>query len=313
MPYTMITQCTEYHEPTVRQAIQDHLEQIPNLSQRIKSGDRVLIKPNFIAPKGLEKPTQTHPSIILSMARLLKEYGAHPLVGDSPAWGSAHQCAKALGLLDPLQKIGVPLITLHRGRLCKIGSSSRRVLMSIDALEADAVMNLPKFKAHQQLTATLAVKNMFGCVVGKQKPYWHYAQGRNLQEFGHFLLDICQKIDPMFTLIDAVVAMQGQGPINGDPYPMGLLISGTDPLACEATCVSLLQQPSELFPILQAAKTRFFPTSAAPNITWPVIAPGDYDFRDFKMPAMIPLRFTLSRVIKSVVKGLKTQMTAALT
>lgn len=313
MPYVMITRCSDYRTDMVQQTLQDHLEQVPNLSQRLKPGDRILIKPNFIAPKPPNLPTQTHPCIILAMARLLKEYGARPIVGDSPAWGSAHQCARALGLLNPLNKMGIPLITLRRGRICRIGPSSRRVLMSVDALEADAVINLPKFKAHQQLTVTCAVKNMFGCVVGKQKPYWHYAQGHSHLEFSSFLLDICQKINPMFTLIDAVVAMQGQGPINGDPYPMGLVISSTDPLACESVCVNLLRQPPGLFPILQAIESRLRSTCPAPEITWPGIIPTECDFQDFKMPKQIPIRFSLSRVIKSVVKGAQTKLASALT
>ncbi len=302
-PYCMITQCRDYGPDQVRQQIQAHLEQIPDLPQRIRPGDRVLIKPNLIAPKGIEQPTQTHPCIIIETARLLKEYGARPIVGDSPAWGSARQCAQALGLTRPLEHLDVPLITLNQGRLMKIGQPARRVLISKEALEADVVINLPKFKAHQQLTATLAVKNMFGCVVGKQKPYWHYAQGRSLEHFGRFLWDICQIVNPAFTLIDAITAMQGKGPINGNPYPMGLLISSVDPAACERAAVYLLGQPPERFPVISA-----LPPSPLPEqFQWPGWTPEPGIYPDFSIPPQIPLQFSLTRVIKSAIQGIITR------
>lgn len=304
MPYCMISQCPDYQSPRVRQHLQQHLEKIPNLSQRIKSGDRILLKPNLIAPKGPEKPAQTHPNIILEMARLFKDYGAKPVIGDSPAWGSAQQCGQALGLTEPLKQLDIPLITLKRGRFRRLGHPPHWVYMSIDALEADAVINLPKFKAHQQLTATLAIKNMFGCVVGKQKPFWHYAQGKSLLQFGHFLLDICQAVHPMFTLIDAVVAMQGPGPINGWPYPMGLLISGTDPVTCEQACIHLLKQPPALFPVYNAIRKRNLLHDTIDKIDWPELSPNMLSTPDFQFPKPIALRFSLSRVVKSTLTGM---------
>ena len=309
MPYCMISQCPDYRVDRVRQHLQQHLEKIPHLSQQIKTGDRILLKPNLIAPKGLDQPAQTHPKIILEMARLFKDYGAKPIVGDSPAWGSAQQCGQALGLLEPLKQLNVPLITFKRGTFRRLGHPPRPVYMSLDALEADAIINLPKFKSHQQLTATLAVKNMFGCVVGKQKPYWHYAQGKSLLQFGHFLIDICQAIHPTFTLIDAVVAMQGPGPINGWPYPMGLLISSTDPMLCERACIDLLKEPPTLFPVYNAIRERNLLCNTIDNIEWPDLRPDMLSFPDFQFPKPIPLRFSLSRVIKSMLTGILIRLT----
>lgn len=68
--------------------------------------------------------------------------------------------------------------------------------------EADRIVNLPKFKTHQQLTATFAVKNMFGCVCGKEKAFWHFAKGHSLEEFSRLLIGIYQLLSPCLTIAD---------------------------------------------------------------------------------------------------------------
>ena len=115
--------------------------------------------------------------MILEVARLLKDCGAKPFVADSPAWADTAACARALELIEPLQKLGVPIRQLDDPRKCRLPRGGPRVGISSVALDADAIINLPKFKAHQQLTATFAVKNMFGCVSGKHKALWHFRKG----------------------------------------------------------------------------------------------------------------------------------------
>ena len=103
-PYPVaITPCDTYDLETVKQALIRQLKALGGLENLVKSGDRVLIKPNFIAPRPADWAVQTHTSVVLATARLLKDYGARPFVGDSPAWGNAQTCAKAQGLLDPLR------------------------------------------------------------------------------------------------------------------------------------------------------------------------------------------------------------------
>ena len=86
---------------------------------------------------------------------------------------------------------------------------------------ADVIINLPKFKSHQQLKATFAVKNMFGCVSGKRKALWHFRKGGSVDDFCELLIDIYRFLNPVLTIIDAVTAMDGPGPINGKARALG--------------------------------------------------------------------------------------------
>ena len=301
----VLTRCQSYESPTLGSAVERHLELSGGLESYVKRGHRVLIKPNFIAPKPIECPAQTHPALIIELARRLKDMGAHPFVGDSPAWGSVDACARALNLTDPLARLGVPLKQLNRARPCGIGRRQVKVGISSVALDADAIINLPKFKAHQQLTGTFAIKNMFGCVSGKAKPYWHYARGASLEKFSEFLLDIYRFIPPTLTLIDGITAMEGAGPINGSSRALGWIIGGTDAIACELVCAQLIDKHPDLFPIIRTAQSLQYGCCQSQHISIKGDSPSEGICPDFQLPELIPLRFTLARVIKRIIKGLQ--------
>lgn len=303
-PTVTLTRCSDYEPPSIAQAIQRHFELLGGLEKFVKRGDSVLLKPNFIAPKPKHYATQTHPAVILETARLLKDFGARPFVGDSPAWADASACVKVLDLDGPLKELGVPVRQLGRPKWCKVGGAGTRVGISSVALDADVIINLPKFKAHQQLGATFAVKNMFGCVAGKQKAIWHLLKGGDTARFCTLLLDIFRFLNPAVTIIDAVMAMDGPGPIRGRTRPLGWLIGGTDPIACETICAGLVDMEPQSLPIIKTATDAGFGCSDRARIHLAGDVPSfPQDVcTDFERPRMIPIRFSLPHVCRSVCK-----------
>jgi len=296
-----LTQCGDYRRERIRRAIQRHFELLGGMSRFVKAGDVVLLKPNLIAPRASESAVQTDPSVIVETARLLKDFGAHPFVGDSPAWSTALACVRRLGIEEELKRLGVPVKQLDKPKWRRLGGSGM-VGISSAALDADAIFNLPKFKSHQQLVATFAVKNMFGCVAGKQKAFWHFAKGGKEGRFAELLIDVYRFLKPAVTLIDAVTVMDGAGPIVGRARPLGLLIGGVDPIACEVVCCNLVNiEPDEL-PIVRRAKEIGFGCWQKPLINivgddLPAVA-----CKDFEMPRLIPIRFSFPHVCKSICK-----------
>jgi uncharacterized protein (DUF362 family) len=247
-----VCRCENYEPARVRQTIERIFTLLGGPEKFFQRGQKVLIKPNLIVPAPTDQPAQTHPEVIVATARLVRDCDATPIVGDSPAWGNVETCLHVLGAEEPLRKLGAEIVQLNKPVVCKIDGS--RVRLSRYALEADVIINLPKFKTHQQLEATFAVKNMFGCVVGKEKPYWHFARGGNKEQFCRLLIAIYKTLSPALNLIDGIVAMQGQGPIHGTPYPLGFLIAGTDPMACEMACCRLIDMDPRGLPIAQTAQ-----------------------------------------------------------
>ncbi|MBN2594097.1 MAG: DUF362 domain-containing protein [Sedimentisphaerales bacterium] len=297
-----LTRCEDYSRPTIAEAIEKHFNLLGGLEKFVKPSDSVLLKPNFIAPRSRKHATQTDPAVILETARLLKDFGARPFVADSPSWANTSDCVKALELDEPLKQLSVPVRQLDNPKRCRVGTKNIRVGISSVALDADAIINLPKFKSHQQLGATFAVKNMFGCVTGKKKALWHFRKGRHYDEFCQLLIDIYRYLNPALTIIDAVTAMDGPGPIQGRARPLGWLIGGTDPIACEIICAKLVDIEPDDIPIIKTAKQLGFGCSDAAKIT---IAGDDFPqsvCTDFILPKLVPIRFSMPHVCKSICK-----------
>jgi uncharacterized protein (DUF362 family) len=177
-----------------------------------------------------------------------------------------------------------------------------RVGISSVALDADVIINLPKFKTHQQLVATFAVKNIFGCVTGKHKAIWHFAKGRREHDFCGMLIDIYRFLNPVVTIIDAVTVMDGPGPIRGRARPLGYLISGTDPMALELVCCKLVNIDPQELPIVRTARRIGFGPSDDEDVE--VLGDGlpRKPCTDFELPELVPIRFSFFHVCKSVSK-----------
>jgi uncharacterized protein (DUF362 family) len=298
-----LVQCEDYEPARVAGAVQQQFELLGGLGTFIKRGDTVLLKPNFIAPRShRHSAAQTHPAVILEMARLLKDYGARPFVADSPAWTNTAICARVLGLTEPLRKLGVPIRQLNAPRKCELGSGQPRIGLSSVALDADAIINLPKFKTHQQMVATFAVKNIFGCVSGKHKALWHFRKGDTADEFAGLLVGVFRYLRPVLTIIDGIVAMHGQGPISGKSKPLGWLIGGTDPIACETVCCRLIGIEPDRLPIIRTARQVGFGCSDLDRIEIVGAALPATPCPDFELARMSPVKFSLGRVCHSITR-----------
>jgi uncharacterized protein (DUF362 family) len=301
-PTVAVTRCDGYEPHKVRQALERQFSLLGGVDKFVSSGERVLLKPNFIIPRGRALAAQTDPAVILAVARIVKDCGAKPFIGDSPAWGSISGCIRALGLAEGLKKLGVGFEQLNRPRKFEIAGSN--IGISTVALEADKIINLPKLKTHQQLGATFAVKNMFGCVSGKEKAYRHFTKGRNHEDFCEMLIGIFELLGPVVTIIDAVVAMEGQGPISGKPRDLGFIVGGIDPIACELLCCELVNFNADKLPIIQTARRLKF---GCPDLSRVNIVGDDYTdlvCNDFVHADQTPLHFSFGRVCQSAAKQL---------
>ena len=210
-------------------------------------------------------------------------------------------CVKKLKLDKDLAKLDVPVKQLNNPKWSKISERNRKVGISSAALDADVIINLPKFKTHQQLVATFAVKNMFGCIAGKRKALWHFTRGKT-EEFCKLLIEIYKYLSPALTIIDGIQAMDGRGPIRGRTRDLGWLITGQDPIACETICSEIVAIDPAILPILTQARAMSF---GCPDREQIHTVGDDYSqsiTTDFQLPDLVPVRFSLLHVCKSVCK-----------
>ncbi|HSO18554.1 MAG TPA: DUF362 domain-containing protein, partial [Desulfosarcina sp.] len=129
-----------------------------------------------------------------------------------------------------------------------VGEPFGGIEIARDALEADVVLNLAKLKTHTQLMLTLGVKNLFGCIVGLKKPEWHMRTGVDRHMFGRLITSIYEAVAPAYTIMDGVLAMEGQGPgRSGTPRELGLLMGGKSAHAVDhVVCLKVGLDPDSL-------------------------------------------------------------------
>ena len=258
MPSTVaIRTCEDYEPPRVYHALKSAIDLLGGTGRFIKKGERILIKPNLLSPKGPEKAVTTHPSVVEAVIRLVMEEGATPIIGDSPGIGSAHRVADKAGILQVCRSYGVDIIEFRDSvEMVNPNGIFRSIAIAREALEVDGIINLPKVKTHAQMFLTLAVKNMFGCVVGRRKAQWHLAAGRDQTAFAGLLVDIYRLLNPRLNVADAIVAMEGNGPGSGDPKRVGLIIASSDGIAMDRIITRVLGAEEDLLPTTRAAKER---------------------------------------------------------
>jgi uncharacterized protein (DUF362 family) len=293
------------YEPTVlRESIEALLAPLGGMTAFVKPGQRVLLKPNLLTGARPSKECVTRPEIVECVAQLVQEAGGQPFFGDSPAFGSALGVAKNNGYLPMMERVGLPVVEFYGQRYGTESENFDTLLLSKEAMNADVVINLPKVKSHVQLTMTLGVKNLFGCVPGKMKAWWHMSAGKDADKFGEMLVATAQAIDPDLTIIDGIIGHEGNGPSNGEPRALGVLGASANVFALDAAMLEILNVDASLVPTAAAAKRLGYAPELA-EIEFPLSRPADLQFADWKLPeALMPIDFALPRVIKSTFRHL---------
>jgi uncharacterized protein (DUF362 family)/Pyruvate/2-oxoacid:ferredoxin oxidoreductase delta subunit len=237
-----IVKCQDYDEGKVLSALRQSIDLIGGIQTFVKQGSRVLLKPNLLFGKSPEKAVTTHPSIVRGMIQIVREAGGVPSVGDSPSVGSLTWAAEKAGIKAVADEMKCPLVEFDKPVLLSKGTGRIFKQLEIEqaVLEADVIINLPKWKTHAQMLLTLGVKNLFGCIPGSRKPLWHLKAGEDRKIFAQILFDIYQVTRPSLTLLDGIVGMEGNGPNSGRPIPIGLILASGDSLNLDQIVCDLL-------------------------------------------------------------------------
>ena len=204
-PSVSLLRAETYQPEALQASIEAVLAPLGGLEAFVKPGDRVLLKPNLLTGSRPTKECTTRPEVVYCVAKLVQTAGGHPFIGDSPAFGSAKGVAEANGYLPYLEKLGVSVVEFQGKRYKTVGDTFNHLRLSKEAMDADVVINLPKVKSHMQLTMTMGVKNLFGCVPGKMKAWWHMEAGKDAQRFGMMLVETARAIAPDLTIVDGII------------------------------------------------------------------------------------------------------------
>ena len=243
MPDVVLEACPDYELGHCRTALEAALEPLGGLDW-VQPGMRIGIKANLVSAMAPEAAATTHPALLTALTVLLKERGASVVIGDSPGglYNAAHldRVYRICGL-EQAEAAGAEL---NRDFGQKAGTFPEgKVLHSFQYTawldSCDAILNFCKLKTHGMMGMSAAVKNFFGTIPGTMKPEYHF-RFPDAMDFARMLVDLQLYWKPRLHLVDAVVAMEGNGPTAGTPHPLGLILASESPFALDEVCAGLL-------------------------------------------------------------------------
>jgi uncharacterized protein (DUF362 family) len=198
----------------------------------------------------------TDARVLSALVRLFLERGAtRVVVGDGPLHETpARWFAERTGLDRLVREAGGELAYLDEEPLVEVEVPDARVLSRVRVprvvVDCDLLVNVPKLKTHPMHGLTLGFANLYGLV-----PHEDRHPILKQPQFSYAMVDLMKLVGPkLLTVVDAAVAMEGEGPRLGDPVRMNLVIAGRDPVATDTIAAMAagfepIEGPLEVLPL----------------------------------------------------------------
>ncbi|MBW1896681.1 MAG: DUF362 domain-containing protein [Deltaproteobacteria bacterium] len=287
-----VVKCASYDQ--AEEKLKELLDLMQGIESFVSAGEKIVLKANLLLPAKPEKAVTTHPAIVGAIGRMVKDAGAIAILADSPGSGFKYnekmlkRIYRTCGLKETCEAAGIKLnfdtsaeeVSYPEGKLIK------RFEVITPILQSDGVLNLCKLKTHLFMHMTGAVKNSFGAIPGLAKPGYH-AKLKDPERFANMLIDLSNFVAPRLSIMDAVVAMEGEGPNAGDPRHVGLILASTNPLAIDVVAGEIIgidRQKNSV--LIEAAKRGLGPTRLE-EVDLVGVEKSELRIPDFKLPATI--------------------------
>jgi uncharacterized protein (DUF362 family) len=206
-------------------------------------GKRVLLKPNLVEFEP-DSPINTHPVLVHAALEAFRELGAEVTIGEGPGHRrNTLDMAEAAGYFETIPRFEEIFTDLNLDRVAEIRlahphSRLRSVYLAQAALSCDLLVSMPKMKTHHWVGATLSMKNLFGIVPGGV-----YGWPKNILHWAGIpecVADLYRALPRHFAIVDGIVGMEGNGPIQGTAKRAGVVVAGRDLAAVDASCCQIM-------------------------------------------------------------------------
>ena len=237
-----IVRAHDYDYAEIYAAMEKGIELIGGLTKIVPPGSKVFVKINHLSPPSpAEKGIVTHPVFVEVILDLLKSVGADITVGDDIQSGTGDGF-QVSGFRQMCQRAGVRLINLKEvgfvETVCS-GHFLEKLYLSKTLLDADVIINLPKLKTHSLCVFTGGVKNMYGTIPSGLRRKFHGEYIRN-EDFSQVVTDIFSAARPHLTIMDGIIAMEGEGPAAGSLRRLGVILASQDAVAVDAVATKII-------------------------------------------------------------------------
>ena len=296
-----ITRASSYDSVEVYAAVREAVELLGGMAAFVRKGERILLKPNLLSARPPESGVCTHPEVVRAVARLAKEAGAELYLGDSPGglgYKNAGSTYEASGMTKVCAEEGVKLVDFDAAR------NINCMPISSWAKDVDGIITIPKMKTHDLMTLTGAVKNSYGLAVGHFKADCHL-KAPMPADFAVRAVDVFETAVPRLAVMDGIIAMEGDGPAAGTLRNAGLVIAGSDCVACDAVFARIAGLDPLKLPIIAEAYRRKLGEADLSNIEALGARIEDVRMRDFKLPRTSVVMKVPKPLLKFLTKAIR--------
>lgn len=262
----------------------NHFPEIQNCKNKT-----ILLKPNLIEFNP-DLPVNTDSSFISKVIELFQELGASRIiVGEGPGHrADTFHLLQETGLGKVIENKKVKFLDLNRCCIQAIPNSGKfsdfsQFYLGGTRPDVDIKVSLPKLKTHHFAGLTCALKNLLGTAAGTvygwpKNPFHMFGLDKSIA-------DLFLAYKPDFTIVDGISAMEGNGPLHGEPVPLGLVIMGDCLPSVDATCAELIGLNPWGIPYLRLLEKKKFVIDR--ELIQQVGEPIDHWKREFKiLPSM---------------------------
>lgn len=267
MPGSPVVSVVKIRDDNVPYAVEKAIDLLGGMAEVARGKSKVMLKPNLVAD---DPRCTTKPVVVRTVAQLLLKEGKEVSIGEGSAAASGinadekgvyftrnpeklEQLQQAvfdkLGYSTLAKALGVPLVNLHCGPMIEVevpGAKAFGKLTMHRALQdTDLLCSIPMMKTHVLATVTLGMKNLIGLYPGSayctvRSCVHAQADDAGSPGIAYEILDMVRANKLGLTVIDGSVAMEGDGPSNGNLVKMDLIIAGTNPLATDMVAASIM-------------------------------------------------------------------------
>lgn len=282
-------------------AVRALLDPLGGIRRFVKPGMSVLINPNLLSARTPDRAVTTHPALVETVALLCQEAGAEVSIGDSPGgvekgltrvWNNTGMSAAAEGS-------GASLVGFESGNVKQVAVEDRKYHISRYAFDTDFIISIPKLKTHVLTNYSGAIKNCYGFIPGLRKSDYH-KQNPDAESFSRVVVDIFSIVKPGLFIMDAGLAMEGDGPASGNPRWLGYLFASVDGVALDSAVASILGNGRRRIAPTVIAAERGLGVADLDRIEKRGNAFSTGGITDFKMPSNAYMNFIPSFLVKSL-------------
>jgi uncharacterized protein (DUF362 family) len=240
MPVVSLVRSKSTDESRIAEMVHQVLEPLGGIEAFVSSHERVLLKPNFVTNRKYFTGATTDPLIILAMIRELKRIGVEDITVADSSWTgcSTERVFNATGITGICRHEGVKLVDLKKDeyewvKVQKGEELGGKVEVARTVLDSDKLINLPKLKAHCQALVTLSLKNLKGCITDDEKRRFHRL------DLDRCIAELNTVLKPDLIVLDGIIA-EMTAELGCDPIRLDTIVAGTDPVAVDSVCSTML-------------------------------------------------------------------------